>query len=94
MPDSLDDPERTRLRQQALTWLRAELAKWTRLLEIDPEKARAIVRQATQHWQKSPDFAGVREANALANLPAAERSEWRKLWQDVEALRQRAAASK
>jgi hypothetical protein len=46
-----------------------------------------------QHWQQDTDFAGVR-GDALDKLPQAERQEWRKLWEDVEALRKRAAAAK
>ncbi len=45
-----------------------------------------------QHWQQDKDFAGVRGPKALARLPEAERHEWQKLWQDVAALRQGAAA--
>ncbi len=40
----LDDKERTRLRQQALTWLRADLEAWGKLLESQPDKGRAGVR--------------------------------------------------
>ena len=32
--------------------------------------------------------------NALAKLPEAKRQEWHKLWDDVEALRKRAAEKK
>ncbi len=85
-----DDTERTRLRRQAFEWLRADLAAYRRLLEKDPEKARPLVVQQMQHWQQDKDFAGVRHAQALARLPVAERAAWRKLWQEVEDLRQRA----
>jgi hypothetical protein len=47
-----------------------------------------------QHWQKDTDLSGVRDPAALAKLPEDERRQWQKLWDDVEALRQRAAASK
>jgi hypothetical protein len=43
-----------------------------------------------QHWQWDTDFAGVR-GKALDKLPEPERKEWQTLWQEVEALRQRAA---
>jgi hypothetical protein len=46
-----------------------------------------------QRRQHDPDFAGVR-GDALAELPEAERQEWQKLWDDVEALRKRAAEKK
>jgi hypothetical protein len=44
-----------------------------------------------RHRLKDDDLAGVRGADALARLPEAERREWQKLWEEVEALRRRAA---
>jgi tetratricopeptide (TPR) repeat protein/serine/threonine protein kinase len=88
----LNDKEHARLRLQALDWLRADLAAWRRLLENEPAKARPAVMQQMQHWQTDADFVGVRGSEALERLPAAERPDWQKLWQEVEVLRQRAAA--
>ena len=88
---SLDDKERASLRAQARDWLRADLAAWRRLLEKEPAKARADLAPQMQHWLNDPDFAGVRGVEALGRLPAAERPDWQKLWQEVEELRQRAA---
>jgi tetratricopeptide (TPR) repeat protein len=87
-----DDIERARLRRQALAWLRADLTAWRRVMEQQPAKASPAVRQQMQHWLSDDDFAGVRGSDALAKLPEAERNEWRKLWQEVETLRRRAAA--
>jgi hypothetical protein len=87
---TLDPEERARLRGQALAWLRAELTGWRRVLEQEPDKSRRVV-QALEHWLRDADFNGVRGAAAVDKLPEAERREWRKLWQDVEELRQRAA---
>jgi hypothetical protein len=39
-----------------------------------------------RHWQKDPDLAGLRDAAALARLPAGEQTEFRKLWAEVAAL--------
>jgi hypothetical protein len=47
-----------------------------------------------RHRQQDKDFARVRGAEALSQLPEAERLAWQKLWQEVEALRKSAAASK
>ena len=44
-----------------------------------------------RHWLRDDDFAGVRGPDALTRLPRAERSEWQKLWEQVEALGRRAA---
>ena len=84
----LDDGERARLRGQALTWLRAELAAWGERVEKEPDNARAVVEQKLRYWQQDADFAGVR-GDALAKLPEAERHAWQQLWADVEALRLR-----
>jgi tetratricopeptide (TPR) repeat protein/serine/threonine protein kinase len=92
--NKLDEPERARLRRQAVTWLQADLAAWRTRLEKDPNKAGPDVLQTMQHWQGDTDFAGVRGPEALARLPEAERPVWQKLWQEVAALQQRAAGSK
>jgi tetratricopeptide (TPR) repeat protein len=89
---SLGDKERAGLRRQALDWLQADLAAWRRLLEKESAKAGPAVMQQMQHWQDDADFAGVRGVEALGRLPAAERPDWQKLWQEVEDLRQRALA--
>jgi serine/threonine-protein kinase len=81
----LAEHERARLRGQALNWLRADLEAWRRLLEIKPEKVPSATRvaQVLQSWLADPDFARVRESEALAKLPEAERQAWQKLWQEV-----------
>jgi Tfp pilus assembly protein PilF len=88
---SLDEKERTRLRAQALDWLRADLAAWTALAEKTAPQARQAVEQALSHWRKEPSLAGVRDPAALAGLPQPERAAWRKLWAEVDELLRRAA---
>jgi hypothetical protein len=44
-------------------------------------------------WQRNPDLATVRDKEALANLPAAERTAWQQFWAEVETLPQKAAAA-
>ena len=39
-------------------------------------------------WYKDKDLAHVR-GDALAKLPDKERTDWQKLWADVEALKKR-----
>jgi tetratricopeptide (TPR) repeat protein len=87
-PDKLDEMERARLRRQAWDWLRADLRAYQQVVD----KAGSLVLQRMQHWLQDTDFAGVRGADALAKLSEAEREEWQKLWKDVDALHQRAAA--
>jgi eukaryotic-like serine/threonine-protein kinase len=81
--------EQTDFRRRALGWLRDELATARAMLEREPE----WVAQSMRYWQDDPDFAGVRGEAALAALPEAERAGWRRLWQDVERLRQQAVGS-
>jgi tetratricopeptide (TPR) repeat protein len=86
-----DDATKLRLRQQALAWLKAELAVWAKFIESGPPQARAFVAQTLEHWRRDTDLAGVRDPEAIAKLPEEEGGEWRALWEHVEALRRRAA---
>jgi tetratricopeptide (TPR) repeat protein len=88
----LDDKERARLRKQARAWLHADLALRGKQLESGKPADRANVQKKMQHWQKDADLAGIRDADALAKLPAEERAAWEKLWADVAALLKRAEA--
>jgi tetratricopeptide (TPR) repeat protein len=85
----IDDEERTRLRRQAVDWLRADLAAWSQLVDRDPKQA-ATVAQTLRHWQTDADLAGLRDEAAVAKLPEAERTTCQKLWADVNALLRRA----
>jgi serine/threonine-protein kinase len=80
-----DDAAKEKLRRQALDWLRADLAAYSRLLAGTGPQSPALVRQRLQHWQQDTDFRGVRGDGALAKLPEAEREGWRTLWADVAA---------
>jgi serine/threonine-protein kinase len=86
----LDDKERTRLRQQAHDWLRADLALLGKQLASGQAADRAIVRQTLRRWQQDGDLAGLHDAAALAKLSADERAAFAQLWADVAALLQRA----
>jgi tetratricopeptide (TPR) repeat protein len=87
----LSGKERAGLRRQALDWLRADLQAWQSLLEKGPHTNCPVVVRQLAHWLEDTDFNGVRGEKALAGLPEAERADWQKLWQEVEALRQQAA---
>src|SRR5262249_45574654 len=58
------------LRQQALGWLRGELATWEPWLEKGPIQARAMVARTLRHWRQDPDLARVRDPDAPAGVPA------------------------
>jgi hypothetical protein len=89
---TIDAQERTRLRQRALAWLRANLVRYAQLVEKREVQAGGMVRLRLRHWQHDADLAGVRDAAALAKLPDAERAEWQKLWADVDALLKKSGA--
>jgi tetratricopeptide (TPR) repeat protein len=88
--DQLNDPERARLRRQALDWLSAGLEAQGRLLDMDPARAAAQVAGKLRHWLGDPDFVGVRGPQSLAKLPEAERPAWEKFWKDVSDMLKRA----
>jgi hypothetical protein len=86
----LDDQEKARLRQQALDWLRADLALRSKQLQTGQPADRAAVQMVLQHWQKDTDLAGLRDAAALAKLLAEERAVCERLWADVAAVLKKA----
>ncbi len=88
----LDEKLCAPLRRQALDWLRADVEAWRSLLTQHPDKTRPVLPKLLRHWQDDTDLAGVRGSETLAKLPEAERTEWKRFWQEVEALYQRAAA--
>ena len=87
---AINNPVRTHWRQQAQDWLRADLALWMKRIIGSGPDDRAVAAKGLQHWQEDSDLAGVRDQDALAKLPADEQEAWRKLWTDVDALRNKA----
>jgi tetratricopeptide (TPR) repeat protein/tRNA A-37 threonylcarbamoyl transferase component Bud32 len=81
----LDEGQRRAWRNQALDWLRADLAACEKTVAAGSAVARAEVRRRLELWQRDPDLVAVRGA-ALESLPAAERDGWRKLWADAGRL--------
>ena len=87
----LDDKEQARWRKQALTWLRADLVRLNQQLESGKRNERDFIPAFLQYWRRDPALAGIRDAQALAKLPAHEQEAYRQLWTDVAALLKRAA---
>jgi hypothetical protein len=81
-----DAKEQAHLRRKALDWLRADLTAWAKQVASNKPQARAEVVRTLTHWQRDSDLAGVRDTDALAKLPEAERQGWRNLWADVQEL--------
>jgi serine/threonine-protein kinase len=77
--------ERTHQRRQALDWLQADLAAWAKAPD------RALVQRTLWHWQQDFDLASVRDQEALAKFPSAERDAWTKFWSDVADLLQQSS---
>jgi tetratricopeptide (TPR) repeat protein len=90
---ALNESQRASWRRQALDWLRADLAHWTKQAASSSPQAASTVRRELAHWQRDPDLSGVRSAKALAALPEAERDAWDKLWKDVESTLAKARAT-
>jgi dipeptidyl aminopeptidase/acylaminoacyl peptidase len=84
------DKERARLRKLALDWLRADVTLRTKQLESSKPADRATASHALRYWQQHNDLAGIRDAAALAKLPADEQQAFTRLWADVAALRKQA----
>jgi eukaryotic-like serine/threonine-protein kinase len=82
----LDETERARWRQQALSWIRAALEMRRRNFKVHPAKTRRAVLVAIGLWKTQPALSGLRDAPKLAKLPARERVAWRRFWSDVDAL--------
>jgi hypothetical protein len=61
------------------------------MMEKSAGKAGPLIAQRMQDWLQDRDLASVRERESLARLPEAGRPSWQKLWEEVEAMRQRAA---
>jgi len=82
----LDESAKARWRKQAIAWLKAELAAWSKVLESGSPQARSSVAKALQNWRVETDLAGLRDVTALAKLPEDEQKACRALWAGVDAL--------
>jgi formylglycine-generating enzyme required for sulfatase activity len=85
-----NDGAKAKLRGQALDWLTAELKVWDKLVASGPPRDRPFIVQTLSHWQQGSDLAGIRDAAALAKLPAGEHKALAQLWADVAALLKKA----
>jgi hypothetical protein len=83
---SLGKGKCSRLREQALDWLRANLAVLKQVVEDGTGELVTAAREALARPLEDPDLLGVRHPWSLLRLPADERKAWQKLWADTEAL--------
>jgi len=77
------------LRRQAVTWLREDLSAMKKYFEKGDLTKSALTKRLT-HWRKDRDLAGLRDAEAVAGLPADERQDLASLWAAVDELLLRA----
>jgi WD40 repeat protein/serine/threonine protein kinase len=86
----LDDEAKAKLRRQALDWLKAELTAWSKHIESGPPQNRLNISLQLSDWKQDNDLAGIRDAAALAKLPAEEKKAFLQLWTDVAELKKKA----
>jgi hypothetical protein len=62
------------------------LTVWNKLVASGPPQDRPFIVQTLSHWQQDNGLASIRDAAALAKLPAEEQKGFTELWADVAAL--------
>jgi hypothetical protein len=88
----LNDKQRSRWRNHALAWLRADLALLTKQLQTGKPRDRQEGQAELLHWKRNPDLVGVRDKAAVAKLPAADQQAWLSFWAELAATRKRAVS--
>ena len=81
-----DEQAKMRLRAQAPDWLKADLAEWAKVLQSGSARDRTGLIRAVLRWKTETDLAGIREPDALKQLPAEEQKPWRTFWAEVDTL--------
>jgi serine/threonine-protein kinase len=89
----LSAAERARWRKQARSWLQADLALWTKVLDGGSPAGRTWVGKVLANWRTDPDLAGLREKSAMTRWSEEERKECKVLWQAVRRLQERTQGS-
>jgi tetratricopeptide (TPR) repeat protein len=79
-----DEPARARLRDTAITWLEAELAKRRKLVESGGAPSRAEAIRFLANWKITPSYAGITDPEKLARLPESEQARIAQFWGDVD----------
>ena len=85
--EAVDAETRKSLHESARTWLQDELEEWRlRLSErISPgRRYPSALDPELWNWKFHVDLASVRDADALAELPDAEREAWEEFWREVD----------
>jgi tetratricopeptide (TPR) repeat protein len=88
----LNENARAQCREQALAWLKADVAYWSKQAATDQPESKARVSRTLQHWKADSDLATVREQANLEKLPKEERKAWQTIWADVDGLLKKVGA--
>jgi len=88
-----DDEQRSRLGQQAIGWMHADLALQAQRLATGTPEARAAVVKALREWQANAELACVRDPAALALFPTQLRDGFASFWSAVAELLRTAEAA-
>ncbi|MFO0904018.1 MAG: tetratricopeptide repeat protein [Pirellulales bacterium] len=86
----LDAAAKSSLREQAVAWLKADLAAWNKRLESSPEQTRPMVVRILRRWQQTPELTGIRDRAEWATMSPEEAATLTRLWDEVAELLQRA----
>jgi ECF sigma factor len=85
-----DDAARAKLREQAFSWLKAELSAWQQFLKTADSGNNELVAKTLNHWKTDTDLAGIRDEPGLWRLPVEERTALEEFWREVNRLVTRA----
>ena len=85
-PRNLDEGERSRFRRQAIAHLRILLASIEKLLPTLDLPRRRSFMSILHRCKATADFAGIRDAELIARLPADEQVICDAFWSDVDKL--------
>jgi tetratricopeptide (TPR) repeat protein len=89
--EALSDRERAAWRQQARTWLQADLHGHVAAIQAGELKALLAAEETLTRMRRAPALATVREPQQLAGLPEDEQRAWQGLWHEIDDALQKAA---
>ena len=82
----LNERTRSRWRRQALGWLKAGLAYWTKQAQSGSPDDKAQVTKTLRHWKADPDLVGIRDEESLKSLGEDDHAACRALCAEVDQL--------
>ncbi len=82
----LDEREKAHWRQQALDWLKTDLAAFTKQIQARDSRVDEQVVRQLRHWKHDPDLASIREEASLKAFPDDEQKACRALWAEVDTV--------